>query len=134
MSNGFLKVPQEVKLHTLLINKEKAKDCKAQKLKAGHYYAFQITSFNACGETVNDIQWFQTQASTPNPPDSPVATTINCDSIELSWRDLTEEECNGSDLHNYYLQVDCQISLHFSYTFPPLFIHFPSTFHKFINS
>lgn len=105
MSDGFLNMPSEVTLSTPLVEKEKVKECKATKLKSGFYYAFQLTSYNACGETVNPIQWFQTQASVPSVPSSPVASCIGCDSIVLEWHDLTQEECNGSEIQHYFLQV-----------------------------
>lgn len=114
MSDGFLSVPEKVELPITLVERSKVKYCKANKLKSGFYYAFQIISYNACGETVNPIQWFQTQASVPIAPEAPTASSITCDSISLEWHDLTPEECNGSALQNYFLQVCFFLLIHIS--------------------
>lgn len=105
MSDGFLSMPQEITLNNTVIEKAKVRECKVPKLKSGLYYAFQIISFNACGKTINPVQWFQTAASVPAIPSPPVAVSIGCDSLSLEWRELSQEEFNGSAIQYYTLQV-----------------------------
>ena len=105
MSDGYMNIPENVELTTTLVEKAKIKECKSPKLKSGWYYAFQITSYNACGETVNPIQWFQTQASVPSAPKPPMIVAVQHDCISLEWKELTQEEMNGSEVDGYFLQV-----------------------------
>ena len=75
------------------------------KLQPGMYYAFQLTSHNACGDSVYPIQWFMTQPSVPNLPSIPTCGEITNNSIELQWQSLAESDWNGSPITEYILQV-----------------------------
>lgn len=86
------------------------------KLQPGRYYAFQLSSRNACGETTYPIQWFMTQASVPNPPSPPRSLSISNHSIEVGWDALDVADGNGSAVSEYILQVGVVDRMHGRWT------------------
>ena len=75
------------------------------KLQPGRYYAFQLSSRNACGETICPVQWFMTQPSVPNAPSAPRSLSVSNHSIEIGWDALSESDGNGSVVSEYILPV-----------------------------